>query len=168
MVVLLPVAISTACSNKPAPCGSPTSGSFSLTLGYSQRVTAAVYCAGDATETNVCSTQAPPFGGAKWSLAVDGSTATVTPEGGASWSCEVVAPESSPSAGPDGSTLPATGCYLLVSCGEQSIDDAGTASVQIQLLAPGSSDASADVIAIVSESTGGCCTYEYTGSYGQQ
>lgn len=168
MVALLAVATTVACSNKPAPCGSPASGSFSLSLGYSQRVTAAVYCAGDATDTNICSTQAPPFGGATWNLAVDGSTATVTAEGGASWSCGVIAPESSPSGGPDGSTLPATGCYLLVSCGEQSVGDAGTASVQIQLLPPGSSDASPDVIAIVSESTGGCCTYEYTGSYGQQ
>jgi len=151
-----------ACSNNQTPsCSGPPSGSTSVTLSYSQSVPAAIYCDGATGDAESCGNGPLPFDGATWNVTIDGSSATVTSsDGGASpWSCAAVAPESAPNDGPDGA--PGTGCYLLVTCGRESAGDGGPVDVQLQLFAQSSSD----VIAIVHDDSGDCCTDEYTGTW---
>jgi hypothetical protein len=152
-----------ACSNEQSPCSSPSSGTFSVALSYSQTIPVAIYCDATAGDTTPCGSPPHAFDGATWNIAVDGASATVlSNDGGASpWSCEAIPPESSPAEGPDGSTPPGTGCYLLVSCNPESAGDAGPVEVQIQVFA----SAPDDVIALVHDLSGQCCTDEYTGTW---
>lgn len=152
-----------ACSNKQPQCSSPSSGSFSVALSYSQTIPVAIYCDATVGDATPCGNPPHAFDGATWNLTVDGSSATVlSSDGGDSpWSCQAIAPESSPADGPDGSTPPGTGCYLLVICGPESAGAAGPVDVQIQVFA----QAPGDVIALVHDLSGACCTDEYTGTW---
>jgi hypothetical protein len=150
LLALIPLVAFAACSSKDAPCTGPSSGAFSLQLGNAQPVAAAIECEAGSDGATACGSEPPPFGGATWSVAVDGGTATLTSseDGGSSWSCQAT-PPSSPS------------CYLLVSCGPGSLGDAGPGDVQIQLFA----SASEDAVVLVHQVTGECCAYSYTGSW---
>lgn len=152
LLALLPFAAITACSSKEAPCSGPSSGTFSLQLGDPQPVAAAIECEAGSSGATACSGEPPPFDAAAWSVAIDGTTATLTSseDGGASWSCQVT-PPSSP------------GCYLLVSCGPEPLGDAGSGDVQVELLASGSND----VIVLIHQLTGECCAFSYTGTWQQ-
>jgi hypothetical protein len=148
------------CSNNPASCSAPSSGTFHLALSYAQTIPVDLFCDAGDIDASACSSRPHPFQGASWSVTVSGSTATITSTDG-TWSCAATSPRSSPSAQPDGSTLPGTGCYLLLECGQHPVGDAGTAQVQVQLLA----QSSTDVLAIVHDVASDCCTDEYTGSW---
>jgi hypothetical protein len=171
-----------ACSNPNPPCSSPSTGTFTVTLAYSRTIPVAIYCDAGAidaspveaaakdsgvsdsgTEAGVadagasCSARPHPFDGTTWTIAVTGSATTVTPKGSAAWTCTSISPTSPPGSGPDGSAVPATGCYLLVSCGRQ----AGAADVEVQIFA----QSSTDVLVLVHDDTDGCCNDEYTGTW---
>lgn len=150
------------CSNNTSSCSAPSSGTFTLQLSYAQTIPIDLFCDGGtaATDASTCAAQPHPFDGASWKVAVSGSGATVTlPQG--SWSCTAVAPSTSPSQEPDGSSQVGTGCYLLLECGQHAAGDAGMAEVQVQILTKGGSD----VVALVHDVAGNCCTDEYTGSW---
>jgi len=154
-----------ACSNGKPACSAPSSGSFTVTLGYSQTVPAAIYCDGATGDAESCVDAPHPFDGATWNVDVDGSSATVTSgDGAASWSCGVISPESSPSSGPDGGALPGSGCYLLVTCSQASAAASGPVDVEIQVL-PQASDGASDLLALVHDASGYCCSDEYTGTW---
>jgi hypothetical protein len=183
----LPLAVlaaTVACESSNAPCSAPSGGTFTVTLAYARTASVAIYCSSDAgseaapdsgdsgadssadsgtgdADAGTCSSHPHPLDGTTWTIAVNGSAATVTPQGAASWSCAAFGPQSSPSSGPDGSALPGTGCYLLVSCGTRSIGGGGSADVQLEILA----QSATDTLVLVHDDSGGCCTDEYSGSW---
>ena len=172
-----------ACSNSDAPCSSPSAGTFAVTLSYSRTIPVAIYCGGGggadagasaeagvdagadasavAMDAGSCAGRPHPFDGASWTVAVTGSGATVMPQGSAAWTCTASAPKSSPGDGPDGASIPATGCYLLVSCGRQTGGDAGAADLQVQIFA----QSATDVVVLAHDDSSSCCTDEYTGTW---
>jgi hypothetical protein len=163
LVALAPLG---ACSTNQAQCSSPSSGKFTVALTYAQTIPVDIYCeagvGAGSTDAASCATQPHPFDGVTWSVTVSGSSATVSSQGGGtSWSCQATSPQSSPSTGPDGGSVAGTGCYLLVTCGEQSTPDAGPADVQIQIFPTSSTDA----VALVHDTSSDCCTDEYTGTW---
>jgi len=106
--------------------------------------------------------------GATLTLTVNGSSATVTAgTGQSSWSCQATSPQSSPGEAADGGATPATGCYLLVTCSGEPEGDAGTIDLQIQISPPPTPPATTDVMVLVHELGGDCCTDEYTGTWQQ-
>ncbi len=157
MTIALTVA---GCSNNPSSCSAPSSGKFTVQLSYAQTVAVDLFCDGGTVDASSCSAQPHPFDGASWTIAVSSSSATVTSAQG-SWSCTAVGPGTAPSQQPDGSTQVGAGCYLLLECGEHAAGDAGTAEVQVQVLAQGATD----VVALVHQVGGDCCTDQYTGSW---
>jgi len=126
---------------------------------------AAADAAADASAAVVdagsCASRPHPLDGATWTIAVTGSGATVTPKGAAAWTCTAIGPQASPGSGPDGSPAPATGCYLLLSCGRQATGDGEAADVQVQIL----SQSTTDILVLAHDDTGSCCSDEYTGSW---
>ena len=126
---------------------------------------AAADAAADAStvveDAGSCANRPHPFDGATWTIVVTGSGATVTPKGSAAWTCSAIGPQASPGTGPDGSAAPATGCYLLVSCGRQTAGDAGASDVQVQVLA----QSTTDILVLAHDDSGSCCSDEYTGSW---
>jgi len=122
---------------------------------------AAVEASTISMDAGSCANRPHPFDGTSWTVAVTGSGATVTPKGSPAWTCTATGPQASPGSGPDGSPVPATGCYLLVSCGRQTAGDAGASDVQIQILA----QSTTDVLVLAHDDTGSCCSDEYTGSW---
>jgi hypothetical protein len=176
LVVLaaLSVVAFASCSNSSTPCSAPTSGSFMISLHYSQSLPIDLVCDASTGEASAgdggtCGSETHPFDGATWTVAIAGNGATVTSKG-ATWSCESVGPQSGPGSTADGSTLPGSGCYLLVTCDVPSFasgeGDAGKGggggSVQIQILPKSSSN---DVLALVHETSGACCSDEYLGTW---
>ena len=148
------------CSNNPSSCSAPSSGKFTSQLSYTQTVPVDLFCDGGTVDASSCSAQPHPFAGASWTIAVSSGSATITsPQG--TWSCTAIGPGTAPSQQPDGSTQVGTGCYLLLECGEHAAGDAGTATVQVQILAQGTTD----VVALVHQVGGDCCTDQYTGSW---
>jgi hypothetical protein len=121
-----------------------------LQVGSGQPVAVAIACEAGAGGATACSSEPLPFESATWTVAVDGSGATVTSGGdaGASWACQVTPPSSST-------------CYLLVTCGPEPLADAGPGDVELELLASGSND----VVVLVHEVSGECCAYSYTGTW---
>jgi hypothetical protein len=103
-----------------------------------------------------------PLDGTSLSVTINGGSATVTPRAGGAWTCSVLGPNSSPGSGPDGSTVQATGCYLLLLCGDQTLPGEGGEMVQIEILPQGTPD----VLVTARDTSGGaCCTDEYTGHW---
>jgi hypothetical protein len=179
-----------ACSNSDAPCASPSTGTFAVSLSYARTIPVSIYCGGggpedgavadaapDATldsaadaapdassaavDAGSCASRPHPFDKASWSVAVTGSGAMVTPKGGAPWTCTAIGPKSPPGSAPDGAPVPATGCYLLVTCDAQTAGDAGSAGLQLQIFA----QSSTDVLVLAHDDSGSCCTDEYTGTW---
>jgi hypothetical protein len=150
-----------ACANNPARCEAPSTGTFNLSLSYSQTLPVSVYCAassGSATQPAACGTPAQTWTG---TLTVDGSGARLASgDGGASaWTCAATSPNSSSDDTPDGGA-PETACYLLVVCNQQAPSSIGP--VQLQILPQASSG---DVLALIQDSNGECCVNEYTGTW---
>lgn len=160
VVLVLGAAAPLGCSNTQPSCTAPGAGSFTIDLHYAQTIPVDLLCDAGDIDASSCGARPHPFEGASWSLAVNGGTGTVKGSG-ASWTCSALSPRSSPTTTPDGSPVPGTGCYLALECGPQAVGDAGTALVQIQLLTP----ASTDVVVLVHDIAGECCTDEYTGSW---
>jgi hypothetical protein len=167
-VLLVPLGLASlaACLNGSnggqSQCASPSSGRFSFALGYSQTLPVGIYCDGATDNVPPCGSQPHPFDGVTWTVSVDGSGATVTAgDGGAPWSCDAITPESAPGDAPDGGSTPGTGCYLLVTCTQENEGDAGAIGVQLQMFA----QASSDVLVVVHDLEGNCCTDEYTGTW---
>jgi hypothetical protein len=149
-----------ACSNNAASCSAPSTGTFHVSLAYSQTLAVDLFCDAGGIDASACSARPHPLDGASWTIAVDGSTAKITGTA-AGFSCAATAPQTSPSTAADGSTAPGSGCYLLVECGQQAVGDAGAGEVQVQLLA----QASTDALVLVHDGTSDCCTDEYTGTW---
>jgi hypothetical protein len=150
-----------ACANNPARCEAPSTGTFNLSLSYSQTLPVSVYCpaaSGSPSEPTACGTPAQTWAGV---LTVNGSGAHLesSDAGGSAWTCEATTPNASSDDTPDGGA-PETACYLLVICNEQASSSIG--SVQVQIFAQASSG---DVLALVQDSSGGCCVDEYTGTW---
>ncbi len=155
-----------ACSNNQGSCTAPSSGTFTVPLSFSQTIAVDIYCSEATGDAAACGTQPHVLDGATLTVAVDGSSATVTGGAGqSSWSCAVTAPQSVPGEGPDGGATPATGCYLLVNCNGEAGGDAGSIDVQIQISPPPTAPATTDVLVLVHEQGGDCCTDEYTGTW---
>ncbi len=148
------------CSNNPSSCSAPSTGTFTVQLSYAQTIAVDLFCDGGTIDASSCSTQPHPFDGASWTIAVSSSSATITSAQG-SWSCTAIGPGTAPAQQPDGSTRVGTGCYLLLECGQHAAGDAGTAEVQVQVLTQGATD----VVALVHQVAGDCCTDQYTGSW---
>jgi hypothetical protein len=152
--------LSDACANNPSRCEAPSSGTFSLSLTYSQTLPVSVYCAAP-TQATTCTPPAPSWTGI---VSVDGPGASLESSdggGGSTWTCEAVSPESSSDGIPDGG-VPGTACYLLVTCNQGA--PGGIGPVQIQIFAQASPT---DVLALVQDSSGDCCVNEYTGTWNQ-
>jgi hypothetical protein len=132
------------CSNNQPSCAAPGAGSFHVSLAYSQTVPVDLFCDAGDIDASACGSRPHPLDGASWTVTVIGGSATSTQ--------------------PDGSTQAGSGCYLLLECGAHPLGDAGTAQVQVQLLAQ-PSPASTDVLALVHDVASDCCTDEYTGTW---
>jgi hypothetical protein len=155
-----------ACSNNQTKCSAPSSGSFSVPLTFSQTIAVDIYC-GEATgDAAACGTGPHVLDGTTLSVTVDGSSATVTAGTQSPWTCEATSPQSPPGDGQDGAAVPATGCYLLVTCNGEPVGDAGAIDLQIQLSAQ-TSGAPTGGLVLVHELGGDCCTDEYTGAWQQ-
>jgi hypothetical protein len=153
------VALGAACANNTARCEAPSSGTFSLSLAFSQTLPVSVYCPSSSSQVATCSAPAQSWTG---TLTVDASGASLASgadAGNASWTCEAVSPDS-PSNDTEDGGAPQSSCYLLVSCNQQA--PGGIGPVQFQLFAQGSSP---DVLALVQDSSGDCCVNEYTGTW---
>jgi hypothetical protein len=151
------------CSNNQPSCAAPGAGSFHVSLAYSQTVPVDLFCDAGDIDASACGSRPHPLDGASWTVTVNGGSATITATSG-TWDCAVTPPRSAPSTQPDGSTQAGSGCYLLLECGAHPLGDAGTAQVQVQLLAQ-PSPASTDVLALVHDVASDCCTDEYTGTW---
>ena len=151
-----------ACSNNPSSCSAPSTGKFGVELSYAETLSVDLFCdgGGGTADASSCAAQPHPFDGASWNIVVSSGSATVTSSQG-SWSCTAISPGTAPSQQPDGSTGVGTECYLLLECGQHAAGDAGTAEVEVQILTQGATD----VVALVHEVGGDCCTDEYTGSW---
>jgi hypothetical protein len=116
--------------------------------------------AGSVDDAGACGARPHPFDGATLEVSVSGSSATITSSLG-SFSCAATAPRAAPSSQPDGSTLPGTGCYLLLECDAPTLGDAGPAQLQVQLL----TQASTDALVLVRSIGPDCCSDEYNGTW---
>jgi hypothetical protein len=154
--------VSAACSSNQSKCAAPSSGTFSVSLTYAETLPVAVDCAAATSAAGACSTPAPTWT-ATVSVGTHGTFVQAS-DGGVdpSWTCTAVAPESSSVDGED-SGVPGTACYLLINCNQTL--DAGIGSVQLEILAQASGDASSDVLAILQDSSSSCCVNEYTGTW---
>jgi hypothetical protein len=150
---------SDACAGTASRCGAPSSGTFSLSLTYSQTLPVNVQCPASATEAATCAVPAQAWAGV---VTVDSSGASLASSDGggpSGWSCAAIGPGSA-SAGTDDGGAPGTQCYLLVTCNQQG--SASIGSLQFQIFAQGSSPG---VLALVQDSPGDCCVNEYTGTW---
>ena len=148
-----------ACSGTASRCAAPSSGTFSLSLTYSQTLPVDVQCPAGATQAATCAAPAQAWAGI---VTVDSSgTSLASSDGGgqAGWSCSAITPGSASVTTEDGGT-PGAQCYLLVNCNQQG--SAGIGSLQFEIFAQGSSP---DVLALVQDSAGDCCVNEYTGTW---
>jgi len=159
--VLIALIASAGCSNNPASCSAPSSGTFHVTLSYSQTTPVDLFCDAGGIDASTCSSHPHVLDGASWTVTVNGAAASVASTGG-NLSCTATAPRAAPQDQPDGASQAGTGCYLLLECGPQALADAGAALVQVQILAPSSTG---DVLALVHDESSDCCTDEYTGSW---
>jgi hypothetical protein len=158
---LIALIASAGCSNNPASCSAPSSGTFHVTLSYSQTIPVDLFCDAGGIDASACSSHPHVLDGASWTVTVNGGTASIASTG-AALSCTATAPRAAPEDQPDGASQAGTGCYLLLECGPQALGDAGAALVQVQLLTQSSSD---DVLALVHDESSDCCTDEYTGAW---
>lgn len=158
LAVALVLAAVAGCSNNTPKCSAPSSGNFTMPLTFTQTIDVALDCDG-STGTVACGNETHVLDGLTLNLSVDGgSTATITSDAGIAWSCQATTPQSPPDEQSDGGTAPATGCYLLVTCAEENVDDAGAVQVQIQIPATGN-----PILVVVRDLGGACCADEYTG-----
>ena len=151
------------CSNNPSACSAPASGNFSVALKYAQTIPVDLFCDAGDIDAGGCGAGPHSLDGASLRIAVSGSTGTVT-TGTATWHCTALMPRSAPVTAPDGSTEPGTGCDLALECGQQTVGDASTASLQIQILGP-ATPTTTDALVLVHEVGPTCCTDEYTGTW---
>ncbi len=157
VVALLALA---ACSNNQPSCSAPSSGTFHVTLAYSQTIPVDLFCDGGGIDASACGARAHVLDGASWTVTVNGGSASVASSSG-TWSCTATPPRSAPGEQPDGSSQAGTGCYLLLECALQAAGDAGAAQVQVQIL----TQSQTDVLALVHDESSDCCTDEYTGAW---
>jgi hypothetical protein len=150
---------SDACSSTASRCTAPSSGTFSLSLTYSQTLPVDVQCPVAATQAATCAVPAQAWGGIVTVGSAGTSLASSDGGGQAGWSCSATAPGSVSVTSEDGGT-PGTQCYLLVSCNQQG--SASIGSLQFEIFAQASNPA---VLALVQDSAGDCCVNEYTGTW---
>jgi len=160
--LLLAIAASPACSNNQASCSAPSSGTFHVTLAYSQTIPVDLFCDGGGIDASACGARPHVLDGASWTVTVNGGSASIASSSG-TWSCTATPPRSAPGEQPDGSSQAGTGCYVLLECGVQAVGDAGAAPVQVQVQILTQSQT--DVLALVHDESSDCCTDEYTGAW---